>query len=89
MQHEVNQVANLLRVYRTWTNLQLKEFVGVHPAFDHSSKHEDLGAVDGQPVGGAARRNFALHGWNEPLVDAWNRIETGLSSEGSRVPTPL
>ena len=48
--------------------LQLVQLVGVLSVLDHAAEDEDAGAVHHEAVGGASRRDVALHRRDEPLI---------------------
>ena len=52
--------------------LQLVQLVGVLAVLDHAAEDEDARAVHHEAVGGAPRRDVALHRRHEPLVGGWN-----------------
>ena len=55
--------------------LQLVQLVGVLAVLDHAAEDEDARAVHHEAVGGAPRRDVALHRRHEPLVGGWNGKE--------------
>ena len=52
--------------------LQLVQLVGVLSVLDHAAEDEDARAVHHEAVGGAPRRDVALHRRHEPLVGGCN-----------------
>ena len=55
--------------------LQLVQLVGVLAVLDHAAEDEDARAVHHEAVGGAPRRDVALHRRHEPLVCGCNGKE--------------